>query len=83
MIADTSASTRLIPLPWLVDCPRPLGRKQIVTGILRSPRPSSAASLVIPNFGLGPVGFEETYLTEIQPDGRWMEVSIDSRLVLI
>jgi hypothetical protein len=39
-------------------------------------------SLVIPNFGLGPVGFQEAYLTEIQPDGRWKEVPIASRLVL-
>jgi hypothetical protein len=39
-------------------------------------------SLVIPNFGLGPVGFNEAYLTEIQPDGRWQEVAIPSRLVL-
>jgi hypothetical protein len=39
-------------------------------------------SLVIPNFGLGPVGFKEAFLTEIQPDGRWQEVTIPSRLVL-
>ena len=39
-------------------------------------------SLVIPDFGLGPVGFEEAYLTEIQPNGRWKEVPIPSRLVL-
>jgi hypothetical protein len=39
-------------------------------------------SLVIPNFGLGPVGFNEAYLTEIQPDGRWQEVATSSRLVL-
>jgi hypothetical protein len=39
-------------------------------------------SLVIPNFGLGPVGFGEAFLTEIQPDGRWQEVAIPSRLVL-
>lgn len=39
-------------------------------------------SLVIPNFGLGPTGFENAYLTEIQPDGRWQEVAIPSRLVL-
>lgn len=39
-------------------------------------------SLVIPNFGLGPVGFDEAFLTEIQPDGRWQEVAIPSRLVL-
>jgi hypothetical protein len=39
-------------------------------------------SLVVPNFGLGPVGFNEAFLTEIQPDGRWREVAIASRLVL-
>jgi hypothetical protein len=39
-------------------------------------------SLVIPNFGFGPVGFNEAYLTEIQPDGRWHNVAIPSRLVL-
>jgi hypothetical protein len=40
-------------------------------------------SLVIPNFGLGPVGFADAYLAEIQPNGRWNEVSISSRLALI
>ena len=39
-------------------------------------------SLVIPNFGLGPVAFDDAFLTEIQPDGRWEEVAIPSRLVL-
>lgn len=39
-------------------------------------------SLVIPNFGLGPVGFDAAYLTEIQPDGRWREVLITDRLLL-
>jgi len=39
-------------------------------------------SLVIPNFGLGPVGFNEAFLAEIQPDGRWQEVAIASRLML-
>lgn len=38
-------------------------------------------SLVLPDFGLGPVGFDGAYLTEIQNDGRWKQVSIDSRLV--
>ncbi len=37
-------------------------------------------SLVIPNFGLGPVGFDRAFLTEIQPDGSWREVPIASRL---
>jgi hypothetical protein len=39
-------------------------------------------SLVIPNFALGPVGFEDAYLTEIQPDGRWKQVAIQERVVL-
>lgn len=39
-------------------------------------------SLVIPNFGLGPVGFQKAYLAEIQTDGRWMEIPINSRFVL-
>jgi len=37
---------------------------------------------VIPNFGLGPVGFGQAFLTEIKPDGQWQEVAIPSRLVL-
>lgn len=39
-------------------------------------------SLVIPNFALGPVGFKDAFLTEIQPNGRWRQVSIESRLVV-
>ena len=39
-------------------------------------------SLVIPNFALGQIGFEDAYLTEIQADGRWREVVITERLVL-
>ncbi len=37
-------------------------------------------SLVIPNFGLGAVGFDHAYLTEIQPDGRWRQVPIPAQL---
>lgn len=40
-------------------------------------------SLVIPNFALGPVGFEGAYLTEIQPDGTWREVPITEHLEVI
>jgi hypothetical protein len=40
-------------------------------------------SLVIPNFALGPVGFENAYLAEITSKGRWREVSPDSRLQVI
>jgi hypothetical protein len=36
-------------------------------------------SLVIPDFAHGPVGFDHAYLTEIQPDGRWRQVTIGSR----
>ena len=39
-------------------------------------------SLVIPNFAMGPVGFDDAYLTEIQADGRWKEVPIAARLVV-
>jgi hypothetical protein len=39
-------------------------------------------SLVIPNFAIGPVGFDRAYLTEVQPDGKWKEVSINSRFAL-
>ena len=39
-------------------------------------------SLVIPNFALGPVGFDDAYLTEIQTDGSWRQVPIESRLVM-
>lgn len=37
-------------------------------------------SLVIPNFAMGPVGFERAYLTEIQADGSWLQVPIDERI---
>lgn len=40
-------------------------------------------SLVIPDFAMGPVGFERAYLTELQPDGGWSEVAIESRLQLV
>jgi len=40
-------------------------------------------SLVIPNFGLDPVGFGDAYLTEIQADGSWRQVEISSRLRLV
>jgi hypothetical protein len=37
-------------------------------------------SLVIPSFAMGPVGFDDAYLTEIQSDGSWKEVLVASRL---
>ncbi len=39
-------------------------------------------SLVIPNFARGPVGFQDAYLAEIQPDGAWAEVAIPSRITV-
>jgi proteasome lid subunit RPN8/RPN11 len=39
-------------------------------------------SLVIPDFAFGPVGFERAYLTEIQADGSWKQVSIRERLLV-
>jgi hypothetical protein len=39
-------------------------------------------SLVIPDFALGPVGFNEAYLTEIKSDGHWCQVAIEERLVV-
>jgi hypothetical protein len=39
-------------------------------------------SLVIPNLALGPVGFDDAFLTEIQESGVWREVPIAERLVL-
>lgn len=39
-------------------------------------------SLVIPNFALGPVGFQDSYLTEIQLDGTWRQVSVSDRILL-
>lgn len=37
-------------------------------------------SLVIPDFAMGPVGFCNAYLTEIQPDGRWRRVEFGGRI---
>ena len=39
-------------------------------------------SLVIPDFAMGPVGFDRAYLTEIQPDGGWRQVAINERLLV-
>ncbi len=39
-------------------------------------------SLVIPDFAMGPIGFRDAYLTEIQSDGSWKEVGIPSRFVV-
>lgn len=39
-------------------------------------------SLVIPNFAQGPIGFQDAYLAEIQPDGSWKRAAIESRIVV-
>jgi hypothetical protein len=39
-------------------------------------------SLVLPDFALGPVGFERAYLTEIQSDGSWSQVPVGSRFTV-
>lgn len=40
-------------------------------------------SLVIPDLGLGPVGFDRAHLAEIDPAGVWREVVPCSRLEII
>jgi hypothetical protein len=40
-------------------------------------------SLVIPNFALGPVGFDGAFLAELAPDGKWQEVPIRSHLEIL
>lgn len=40
-------------------------------------------SLVIPNFGLGPVGFERAYLARIDGNGKWREASIASHFEIM
>lgn len=39
-------------------------------------------SLVIPNFAMGPVGFHNAYLAEIQPSGSWKQVDINSAICI-
>lgn len=39
-------------------------------------------SLVIPDFAMGPIGFDHAYLAEIQADGHWKQVAISSRISL-
>jgi hypothetical protein len=39
-------------------------------------------SLVIPNFALGSIGFDNAYLTEIHENGCWREAAIAERLIL-
>ena len=40
-------------------------------------------SLVIPNFGLGPVGFREAYLAQLGSDGSWREVHANDHLEIV
>jgi len=40
-------------------------------------------SLVIPDYGLGPVGFAGAYLAELGSDGRWREVAAPARLRIV
>jgi hypothetical protein len=40
-------------------------------------------SLVIPNFGLGPVGFAQAFLAEIDTNGVWHRVEAESRLQVV
>lgn len=37
-------------------------------------------SLVIPDFAMGPAGFDGAYLAEIQSDGSWLAVPINERI---
>ena len=39
-------------------------------------------SLVIPDFAMGAAGFDQAYLTEIQPDGNWRQVPIRERFLV-
>lgn len=39
-------------------------------------------SLVIPNFAMGPVGFQDAYLTEIQANGGWRRATIGERFLV-
>jgi hypothetical protein len=40
-------------------------------------------SLVIPDFAMGPVGFDRAYLAEITSNGTWRELSPESRLQIV
>ena len=39
-------------------------------------------SLVIPDFAFGEVGFDGAYLTEIQADGGWRQVPVESKFTI-
>ena len=40
-------------------------------------------SLVIPDFGMGPVSFDDAYLCEITEEGGWRTVNIADRVALV
>ena len=40
-------------------------------------------SLVIPNFAMGPIGFDHAYLAELGANGTWREAPISDRLEVI
>jgi hypothetical protein len=40
-------------------------------------------SLVMPDFAMGPIGFEQAYLTQLQPDGSWRQVPIADHLEVV
>src|ERR671918_1310673 len=40
-------------------------------------------SLVIPDFALGPVGFEDAFLAERTRDGHWIEAPVNERLEVV
>lgn len=40
-------------------------------------------SLVIPNFAMGPVGFEGAHLVEVAADGHWQPVRITEKLEMV
>ncbi len=40
----------------------------------------SFLSLVIPDFAMGPINFQNAYLAEIQTDGTWAQVEINKRI---
>lgn len=45
-------------------------------------RKAGFLSLVIPNFGMASVSFQDAYLAEVQEDGTWAEIAIQTRLLL-
>jgi hypothetical protein len=46
-------------------------------------RSSGFLSLVIPRFAQGAIGFDGAYLTEVQPDGSWLEKPINETLEIV